>query len=172
MNNILLIIASGIFSGIIGIFLWMISLKFVRNNNFNSSGRRPDKPIRGTSNDVRSNEINYHNEAIYRDFEYFFKTTAAIIGGTAYLIIQTRSKEIIAVLSLLIQLSSILQILTTFTISVFILSHQKSKIERWKSSFNLSQILFWQETWIIFVMWFVAGIYSLATIPLILQKLI
>ena len=168
MNTVAVITLLGVASGFAGLFVWLGALRIVRSANFGATERLPSAPIRGADNAIRSAEVKYHNEAIYRDFEYFFKASAAMLGGAAFLLVQTRTKELAASIGILIELTAVFQVAVAIAASIFIFMHQKSKIERWTQRFTLPASFWWQETWMIFVMCFVSGAYAFAVVPLIL----
>jgi hypothetical protein len=160
------ILITGLLSMGLGIFIWSLILIIVRNNNLDVSGRLPTRPIVNPEAEGRLSEIKYHNEAIYRDFEYFYKTTAALLGGVAYLVTQANQQLKVATL---IELTSAIHVITTIAVTFFILAHQKSKIERWTTFFKMKSIFLWQETWMISVMWFIAGAYTFSVIPRLIK---
>ncbi|ACK46147.1 hypothetical protein Sbal223_1642 [Shewanella baltica OS223] len=100
------------------------------------------------SNGNRSDEIKYHNEAIYRDFEYFFKVTLAIVGGISYVASRESVDKFVGDLDLILEAAGFLQLMTTLILFLFIVFHQKSKIARWKDRFSWWAPFFWQEYWI------------------------
>jgi hypothetical protein len=116
-----------------------------------------------TKTDSRA-EIDYHNNAIYKDFEFFFKVTLANVGGLLFLVTREPSSSICHS-NVLISMAQLLQIMTALLFSFFIFCHQKSKIKRWKEPYPYSSIFFdWQETWMIFTIGTLSGaIFSLAT---------
>ena len=61
------------------------------------------------SNGNLSDEIKYHNEAIYRDFEYFFKVTLAIVGGIAYVASRESVDKFVGDLDLIFDAAGFLQ---------------------------------------------------------------
>jgi len=108
--------------------IWFVFMGYVRSKNFNKDGSRKF-PVRGTPGEVRSSEIQYHNQAIYRDFEFFYKITLAILGGTA-LLLTTADPINIESSKVLIQAGGGLQGVSGLLFAFFILAHQKSKAER------------------------------------------
>lgn len=168
MNTTIQVVGTGLVAAMVGVAVSVFVIAQLRSRNFAPVGRLPAAPIRGADEPTRSSEIKYHNEAIYRDFEYFFRVTAGLLGGSAFLVVQSKTPELTKNLDLLILLTAVFQALATCAATLFVLSHQKSKIERWAKRFTLKAILGWQETWMIAVMWFVTGAYSFAVVPLLL----
>jgi hypothetical protein len=163
------ILGAGIVAATAGILLWLLAVCVVRRSNFGPDQRHSDRPIRGETPEIRSGELKYHNEAIYRDFEYFFKGTAALLGGAAYLVVQARTPEVREHLAVLITLTAVLQALTTIAVTLFVFAHQKSKIERWPQRFTVRSAMSWQETAMVGIMWFVLGAYGFGAVPLVLR---
>lgn len=158
----------GALASALSIVIWILCLLWIRSVNFLGTGCR-NAPIRGEEA-KRSEEIKYHNEAIYRDFEYFYKSAAAILGGVAYLVVQTQTPAITSHLNILIGYSSTLLLLTSATCSVFLLAHQKSKVERWTRRYSIWSVLAWQETWMIAIIWFLWASYAYGIVPAILKS--
>jgi hypothetical protein len=118
----------------------------------------------------RSEELKYHNEAIYRDFEYFFKVTLAILGGIAF--VATREKVTAAeVTTLLLSSAGGLQVVAGVIFALFIFFHQKSKIERWDDYFSWWEPVFWQECWMVVSMFAVSAGIGFGAIPGLLTVL-
>lgn len=102
-------------------------------------------PLRSGNDPARrSQEIEYHNHAIYRDFEFFYKVTLGLVGGIAYALIQSPSFTSYPVV-LLVFLAGLLQVISGMLFSGFVVAHQKSKIERWENKYADEQIVSWQE---------------------------
>lgn len=121
------------------------------------------------SNGNRSDEIKYHNEAIYRDFEHFFQVTLAIVGGVIYLGSREALSSFVGDISLLLDAARSLQIMATFIFFVFIVFHQKSKIMRWEHEFKYWEPIFWQEYWICCFMWSLSASLVFGFIPNIIK---
>ncbi|MCH7939074.1 MAG: hypothetical protein IID13_04955 [Candidatus Marinimicrobia bacterium] len=153
--------------GIIALILWWAAMMLLRKANWLSpSKRRFD--TRGGNN--RSEEIKYHNEAIYRDFEYFFKVTLAILGGIAF--VATRENVTATEISMLLLLSAGgIQVIAGATFALFIFFHQKSKIERWNDYFSWWKPALWQECWMIVSMFAVSAGIGFGAIPELLSIL-
>jgi len=143
------------------LLLWFVPLLLTRRANFTRAGDRRTG-VRG--GDRGSQEIEYHNLAIYRDFEFFFKVTLGIIGGVAF--ITTRADiPSGAVVATLVNAARWLQLLAGVTFSLFIFFHQKSKIERWHQRFTTVKIFTWQESAMVTAMLFVSFCFLLAVAP-------
>jgi len=162
------VINIGIYSGILAIVIWVISILIIRTINFSKNGERLTS-IRGGNE--RFDQIKYHNEAIYRDFEYFYKVTLAILGGIAFVATHEKTKIDIQIMIPLLKSASLIQLVVAFILSLFIFFHQKSKIERWNERFNWYQTLVWQECWIIVSIFSISGSISIGAIPEIVDIL-
>lgn len=124
---------------------WLLAMLALRELNFKKDGTR-----KGTAKgcEKSTEQIAYHNTAIYRDFEFFFKVTLAILGGIALLATQTAQPKT-AVVLLLVKAAGLLQIVAAAIFSLFVVIHQKSKIERWSTRYSWWEPLLWQECWIV-----------------------
>jgi hypothetical protein len=160
LSNLVLCI---VLATVISIVAWVIGMLIVRGSNFTKKGKRRF-PARGEEGEVRSSEIKYHNEAIYHDFEFFFKVTLAILGGTAFVVTSTDVRPTNAV-SLIIQTGGWLQFLAGLLFSVFVFLHQKSKIERWERRFAWWQPITWQECWMIISMLVISSAFCFIVVP-------
>ena len=146
---------------------WEALLLLVRTKNFHPSGDRR-LPMRG--GDRCSQEIEYHNLAIYRDFEFFFKVTLAIVAGLAF--VATRpAADITQRSAILISLGGWLQLLAGVVFSSFVFFHQKSKVERWQSRYRWWQPLTWQEFWMVATMLVVSLDLHSSIVPLLISAL-
>ncbi len=76
-------------------------------------------------------QLQYHNERIYYNFEFFIKITLAISGGLSYLIINkiTENAELV---SYIVKLGAMFEILSGIIASTAIFFHVKSKIKRFE----------------------------------------
>jgi hypothetical protein len=77
-------------------------------------------------------QIQYHNERIYHNFEFFIKVTLAIAGGLAYLVINkvTGNNELLAYV---VRVGALFELLTGLLVSLAIFFHVKSKIARYET---------------------------------------
>jgi hypothetical protein len=149
---------TALISGAIGFVLWTVGVLILRHRNFPNGTRKTG--LRGD----RSDEINQHNDAIYQDFEFFYKLTLAIVGGLFFL--TTRNAALKTdVVDLVVQMAQLLQIVSGILFSLFIFLHQKSKIERWDKRYSFLEILTWQESWMIVAMLAVSGAVAFGLAP-------
>ncbi len=138
---------------------WVAIMLALRAWNFAPSGGRNDVPRDGTA-EITAKQIEYHNNAAYRIFEFFLKIALALLGGVAYLSQAPTSANSV----LLVRAGAWLLLLSAAVFSLGIVVHQKSKIERWPRRYNWYQPLTWFELWLIqgmllvavgFMVWFV-----------------
>lgn len=153
--------------GGLGLLIWWLAMFLLRRANWNSMGQRLSE-IRGK--DKRSEELKYHNEAIYRDFEYFFKVTLALLGGIAYVVTRQDGNNMNMV-KVLLPIAGGLQLVTGVVFALFIFFHQKSKIERWEDRFSWWWPFLWQECWMVTAMFSVSAGISFGAVPLLLGRL-
>src|SRR5713101_229344 len=106
----------GVGGGTIALTLWWVGMMLLRQANWLCPRKRRFDARGG---EKRSEELRYHNEAIYRDFEYFFKVTLAILGGIAF--VATREKVTAAeVTTLLLSSARGLQVVAGVIFVLFI----------------------------------------------------
>ena len=148
---------------------WLLGIWGIRTKNFRPSGSRVFPPL-GQEGKIRSEEVQYHNNAIYRDFEFFYKITLAILGGTAYLVSTTKPQSV-EIASFLLYAGAVLLLFTGILFSLFIFFHQWSKIERWEKPFTFWTPLSWQETWMVISMITISSVYLFNVTPQLVQLL-
>jgi len=150
--------------------LWWSGVFWLRYSNFCSNGNRRI-PARGETDSIRSSEIKYHNDAIYRDFEFFYKITLGILGGTAFLVTGS-GRNAPATATFLVEAAGWLQLLSGILFSFLIFTHQKSKIERWQSRFKLWEPLWWHEGAMIIGMLLISVVFEFSVVPRLIQHLL
>ena len=108
--------------------------------------------------------IEYHNNAVYRAFEFYIKITLAVFGGMAYVL---TSDEVSAkgVVRTLLDTGSWLILAAALVFSVIVFMHQKSKIERWVTKYAWWESLLWIEFPIITVMMTVSILVRFLVLP-------
>ncbi len=89
-------------------------------------------------------EIQIHNERIYKDFEFFLKVTIVIIRGIGFFLFQSSIKELKSV-ALAIRALSSLELLIMFMASLSIDCHQASEIMRRTKEVKLVEMWRWQD---------------------------
>jgi hypothetical protein len=128
---------------------WIGSVRILRALNFSKDGTRRTE-ARGENPDVRARQIQYHNEAAYRAFEFFLKISLAILAGIAAAALTIGEKPAVAdTFKTLALAGACLLLLAATVFSVVIFAHQKSKIERWPRPYTWYQSLLWVEYWFI-----------------------
>ena len=76
-------------------------------------------------------QIQYHNEKIYHNFEFFIKITLAISGGLAYLSVN-KIEGNAGLVAYVVKLGAIFELLVGFISSAAIFFHVKSRIKRYE----------------------------------------
>ncbi len=76
-------------------------------------------------------QIQYHNEKIYHNFEFFIKITLAISAGLAYLAINNTAGNS-ELISNIVKLGGVLEIFSGLIASIGISLHVKSRINRYE----------------------------------------
>jgi hypothetical protein len=155
------------FSAVAALLLWEIAFLGVRTVKFNHNGTRT-KGMEG--GERQSEEIEYHNNAIYRDFEFFYKVTLAILGGVGFVVTRINSQSMDAT-ALLLRFAGALQVASAVIFALFIFFHQKSKVERWDTRYSWLQPLAWQECWMIAAMWAISSGVAVVAVPLLVSAL-
>jgi hypothetical protein len=154
-------LSAGLAGGVAGSAVWWLAMLRLRRANWSApTKRRAD--VRG--GDKRSEELKYHNEAIYRDFEYFFKVTLAVLGGIAFVVTKdkVRADEVTKVL---LSAAGALQLVAGVVFALFIFFHQKSKIERWEDYFSWGKPFTWQECWMVSSMFAISSGVAFGAVP-------
>lgn len=77
-------------------------------------------------------QLQYHNEKIYHNFEFFIKVTLAISGGLAYLAVNKISGNA-EIVSYMVRLGAIFELLVGIVASLAISFHVKSRIKRYEN---------------------------------------
>jgi hypothetical protein len=153
---------------LIPLALWLWVILLFRHWNFYPYGRRR-KPLRGPTDSIRSEEIRYHNTAIYRDFEFFYKVTLGIIAGTA--VLATGPGRNAPTTTFFLKSAGLLQLFSGVLFSALVVAHQKSKIERWDDHFQWRELVLWQESWMVVSMISVSSIFNFVVVPKLIQRL-
>jgi len=76
-------------------------------------------------------QLQYHNERIYHNFEFFIKITLAIAGGLACLSVNKITGNALLV-SYVVKLGAIFELLAGAVASIAIFFHVKSRIKRYQ----------------------------------------
>ena len=149
-----------------GISVWWIIMMLLGLHNFKRDGDRWIRrfPMRGADEEIRADEIKYHNEAIYGDFAFFFKVALPILGGTAYIVTQEKVFSVDAA-KLIIQVGGWIQVLAGCLFALFITIHQKSKVERWPIRFSFWGPVTWQECWMVVGILVISITFGIAVVP-------
>lgn len=160
IENILAVV----FATVLGVALvWVLVCLILRASNFAKDGKRHQ--TRHEKDDKRRSEvIEYHNNAIYRAFEFYIKITLAMLGGMAYVVISdgVSARD---VAPKLLDVGSLFLIGAALVCSVAIFTHQKSKIERWSTRFAWWEPLLWVEFSFIAAMMSVSIVFRRVVFP-------
>ena len=141
------IIVRMIFQFLIVALVWLGIMLILQRINFQETNGRKTE-IRGETKEIRAKQIEYHNVACYKTFEFFIKIAIAVLGGIAYLSIQNH-EDFSGLAEVLMYSGAWLLFLTSLVLSAVLVIHQKSKIERWKRRYVWYQALMWEEFWLI-----------------------
>lgn len=120
-------------------------------------------PWQAKSTTDRGGDTTAHSERIYKDFEMYLKVTLGLVAAFGYIRIEkyTGNPEIARQALILIGGISLF-VMVTFCI--FVISHQASKVRRWKN-IEWGKAIFWQELWACLAMWFFSsGIWVAANV--------
>lgn len=122
---------------------------------------KDDKEPKSESEEERLTSIRFHNERIYKDFDFFLTVILAIAGALGYLGVSLDASGPSKIKAM--QGLGAFGLLVSFAFSFFIICHQSSKIRRWKKSFSWHDVFFWEEFWMIVVMLFAStGVWIVA----------
>ncbi|MCL1967961.1 MAG: hypothetical protein FWF65_00100 [Bacteroidetes bacterium] len=126
--------------------LFVIVMLSFRWQNFEKSGERKND-WRKLEPDLLSSQIEYHNNAIYKAFEFYIKIMLALLGGISFIALKKPDNTLNV--NVLIQCGGMINLGVTFLFCMLVIGHQKAKIERWKKRFKCHEIIFWNELWFV-----------------------
>jgi hypothetical protein len=130
--------------GALSAFVWTMVMLLLRRLNFTSDGKRCND-WRQLTPDLRSKEIEYHNNATYKAFEFYITVLLAVFGGLAFVAINEKGTTNNA--KTLIDAAGWVIVVVSALIVFLMFSHQKAKIERWKRRYGWFEPLLWNECW-------------------------
>jgi len=110
------------------------------------------KKINGRPNlkdELRSSQIEYHNNAIYKAFEFYIKMMLALLGGISFILLTKQDNSNNENINILIQCGGIFIFCITLLFCMLVIGHQKAKIERWTKKFKWHEIIWWNELWFV-----------------------
>ena len=125
-------------------FIWVLVCMALRASNFTKEGRRRHTKHTTEDEKRRSEVIEYHNNGVYRAFEFYIKITLAVFGGMAYVAISDKVSAK-GVVHTLLDTGSWLLLAAALVFSFAIFLHQKSKVERWFIRYAWWETLLWIE---------------------------
>jgi hypothetical protein len=146
-----------VFATVFGVALiWVLVCLVLRASNFAPDGSRRHNKHKTEDDRRRSEVIEYHNNAIYRAFEFYIKITLAVFGGMAYVVTSDKvsAKNVVHTL---LDAGSWLLLASAIVFSLVVAMHQKSKIERWGKPYAWWEPLLWIEFTLITAMVTVAA---------------
>ena len=157
-----------VFSLGISTIIFLLIMALFRYLNFHKKGSRKSN-WRELTPELRSSEIQYHNEAVYKAFEFYIKIVLAIFGaiGLASVTKEYNTDNI----KLIIEYLGYTELGITILFCVIYLSHQKAKIERWERRFRWFEPLIWNECWLFSFSIALAITVNCSFIPKILTNL-
>ncbi|WP_298423208.1 hypothetical protein [uncultured Kordia sp.] len=153
---------------IVSCVVFLFIMNYLRNKNFKKNGERIDN-WRDLSDELQSAEIKYHNESVYKAFEFYIKIVLAIFGaiGIASVSKEYNEANIISIIEYLGYGTLIITLLFAF----MYVSHQKAKIERWKKRFKWFEPLMWNECWLFSISIAIAIVVNCSLIPELIENL-
>jgi hypothetical protein len=144
--------------------LWVLGCLALRATNFNADGTRRRSKHTQEDDKRRSEVIEYHNNAVYRAFEFYIKITLAVFGGMAYVVTSDKVSAKTVVHTLL-DAGSWLLLASALVFSFVVFIHQKSKVERWVTRYAWWESLLWIEFPFIAVMMTVSIVVRMLVLP-------
>lgn len=165
------VITAGLVSGGLAVWIWSSTVKNQVENrkakeakqdeNAKDTGASPSQEDErlGTQKAYARDRVNYHNGAIYKDIALFVKLSLAVIGGALYLVCQQcpGGEGLGDFCRALLLVAGTLEGLLAVVSSMFIYSHQKSKIKHWPDCPDKEDWPGWLESWAVFGISFVGG---------------
>lgn len=131
---------------IAAIAIWFIAMITIRFESFNSCGCRKI-PLPTTNEILLSEELRKHGEGVYKDLDLFFKLSLAIFGGIAVLLLTNYPEDKLPLVKGLIEFGRWLQLFAAVFTAIFVISHKRSSVLRWKKRFPWWHVIYWGETW-------------------------
>jgi hypothetical protein len=135
----------------IAIWIWVCALLALRWESFRPDGsRKIALPVSTGSTTPEKDlyeQLKYHGEGIYKDLDLFFKISLALFGGIAYITLSDSAKTNPALVRELVDWGLWLQFFAAVFTAVFVLTHKRSAILRWKTRFPWWHVFLWGETW-------------------------
>lgn len=109
-----------------------------------------NRKLRSQKPELLSEQKQYHNTQIYRDFEFYVKITLAIVAGVAYVLCRDCPgfAHNGTVGRVLILAAGGLEALAGILLAHFVFFHQRSKLLRWDPKPKCANAWKWQETWL------------------------
>jgi hypothetical protein len=160
------ILTTAILPAVVAILGFLFLMLYFRKVNFNSDGTRRND-WRKLSPELLTQQIEYHNNAIYRAFEFYVKVLLAIFGGIAY--VATRIKTLTPRAKSLIDAGGWVVLATSFLFVALIISHQRAKIERWQRRYDWLEVLSWNECWFVCSAVGLALFTTLTVVPMLIK---
>lgn len=153
---------------VLSAFLFLLIMYFLKKKNFTKNGERKND-WRKLTPELLSAEIRYHNEAVYKAFEFYIKLTLALFGaiGVAAVSKDYNPKNI----SLIIEYLGFATISVTLLFCFIYISHQKAKIERWNKGFKWYDPFWWNECWLFSISLSIAVTVNYFLIPKLIENL-
>ncbi|WP_320051684.1 hypothetical protein [uncultured Acetobacteroides sp.] len=156
------------FPYILVVLVFIIIMVILRKLNFNDNGERKNN-WRKLTPDLLSQQIEYHNNATYKAFEFYIKMILAIIGGISILAISTDKN--VDNLKILVKTGGLIIYPVTLLFCSLVINHQRAKIERWNKSFKWHEVFMWNEYWFVTIPVPIAVSLNEIVIPLIINNL-
>lgn len=160
------IMGTAIAPAAVAALLFMLVMLGLRKSNFLPNGKRKED-WRKLSPNLLTRQIEYHNNATYRAFEFYVKVLLAVFGGFAYVAMKTDTLTPGA--KSLIDVGGWAVLATSVLFAALIMSHQRAKIERWQRRYGWLEIVSWNECWFVCTAIGLAFFTRLTVVPMLIE---
>ena len=160
------LITTGVMPAVGSVGLWILIMAILRARNFRINGENRAN-WRQLTPELRSHEVEYHNNATYKAFEFYIKILLAVVGGVAF--VATRTEKMSENAKSLVDAGSWAIVVVSGLFCFLMFSHQKAKIERWQRRYHLLDPLLWNECWFSATAIAIACVVRLTLTPALLK---
>jgi hypothetical protein len=149
---------------------FLLIMLLLRKKNFNEKGERISN-WRKLTPELLSSQVQYHNESVYKAFEFYIKVTLAIFGAIGIASVSVSENYNPKNVVLIIEYLGYITLGITFLFGFIYISHQKAKIERWDRRFRWFEPLLWNECWLFSITITIALVVNFLIIPKLIGNL-
>ncbi|MEW6488710.1 MAG: hypothetical protein AB1578_12460 [Thermodesulfobacteriota bacterium] len=160
------VIATAIAPATAAAVLFVVVMLALGRINFLPNGERRND-WRKLKDELLSSQVEYHNNATYRAFEFYVKVLLAVFGGFAY--ISLRPSPLPEHTRSLIDAAGWLVLGVSLLFALLVTSHQRAKIERWRRRYTWLETITWNECWFVSAAAGIAFFTKLTVVPILMN---